>query len=194
MICSNFVCYLRLYLSLKLRGIAFMLKKAFTLIELLIVISVIGILAGIVIAVIDPIKQKEKAQEGVIVATMSKIVLAIEAYYAVYGVYPDCGTLLGDLSGGVNFQTCTIGSNQGAFAISGVAMPNDCNMGGYMGAEDPCSFRYEVDNPNGQVCVHARTFTGKPYPLYLLWKLDPLGTSTSGIIETNESCRVWDIF
>ena len=39
-------------------------KKGFTLIELLIVIAVIGILAGIVLAVINPVQQRERAQEA----------------------------------------------------------------------------------------------------------------------------------
>ena len=54
--------------------------KAFTLIELLIVVSVIGILSGIVIKVIDVNKTKGKARDGVRISTMGKLVQGLEAY------------------------------------------------------------------------------------------------------------------
>jgi len=45
----------------------------FTLIELLIVIAIIGILAGIVIAVINPTRQRTKANEAVLRANVAKM-------------------------------------------------------------------------------------------------------------------------
>ncbi len=54
-------------------------QKGFTLIELLIVIVIIGILAGIVIAVIDPAASQRKAAESVIRANVDKACLALFA-------------------------------------------------------------------------------------------------------------------
>jgi len=56
-------------------------KKSFgfTLIELLVVIVVIGILAGVIIVVINPNLQQEKAKEGVIKGNVDKIGQAVIA-------------------------------------------------------------------------------------------------------------------
>jgi len=48
-------------------------NKGFTLIELLIVIAIIGILAGIVIGVINPARQRRKANEAVLRANVGKM-------------------------------------------------------------------------------------------------------------------------
>jgi len=51
-------------------------KKGFTLIELLIVIAIIGILAGVLIAVINPAQQRTKANQAVMRSSVSKACLA----------------------------------------------------------------------------------------------------------------------
>jgi len=62
-------------------------KNAFTLIELLIVISIIAVLAGILFPAINgALKQAEKARAGSYVVSVKA---AIDAFYAVYGYYPD---------------------------------------------------------------------------------------------------------
>lgn len=53
--------------------------SGFTLIELLIVIVIIGILAGILLTVIDPARQQRKAKESVLRATVEKGCLALHA-------------------------------------------------------------------------------------------------------------------
>ena len=57
-------------------------KEGFTLIELLIVISIIGILAGVILAVINPVKQRQKANEAVGVANLTKACLAVKSCIA----------------------------------------------------------------------------------------------------------------
>jgi prepilin-type N-terminal cleavage/methylation domain-containing protein len=59
-----------------------MIKKnnqGFTLIELLIVIVLIGILSGVLLSVIQPGAQRERANETVMKANMDKILLAVKA-------------------------------------------------------------------------------------------------------------------
>ncbi len=54
-------------------------NSGFTLIELLIVIVIIGILAGVVLSVINPAKQQRKAKEASMRATVEKVCLALHA-------------------------------------------------------------------------------------------------------------------
>ena len=68
--------------------------SGFTLIELLIVVSIIGILSGIVVMILNPTVQRNRAKDGVRIANMAKLAQAIEAYNASEGSYaPDKATL-----------------------------------------------------------------------------------------------------
>lgn len=60
-----------------------------TIIELLLVISMIGILIGITVGIINPQRQRDVAEDGVLNANMVKVCAAIEAYYQGEGeMYP----------------------------------------------------------------------------------------------------------
>ena len=61
-------------------------KKAFTLIELIIVVVIIGILA--LVAIPKYYASVNKAQRSQVYANLDRIRQAILAYYATYGVYP----------------------------------------------------------------------------------------------------------
>ncbi len=63
-------------------------QNGFTLVELLIVVVIIGIMSGVLIVVINPQKQRERAQDGVRVGNISKLVQSVEAYRAGEGLYP----------------------------------------------------------------------------------------------------------
>lgn len=65
-----------------------MKNKGFTLVELLIVVVVVGILAGVVLVVLNPSKQQNVAKEATSRSNLEKLVLGIESYYAVEGIYP----------------------------------------------------------------------------------------------------------
>jgi len=64
------------------------LTKGFTLVELLVVISLIGILAGVTISIINPKKQRQVAEDGIRQANLQKYALGIEAYGTANGSYP----------------------------------------------------------------------------------------------------------
>lgn len=64
----------------------------FTLIELLIVITIIGILTGILLLVINPVQTQRKAKDGIIISHVGKLGQAIEAYQAAEGSYPSTFT------------------------------------------------------------------------------------------------------
>ena len=60
----------------------------FTLIELIIVIGIIGILAGMIMLVLDPAKQLQKARDGQRKADLGQIQSALEFYRSDIGRYP----------------------------------------------------------------------------------------------------------
>lgn len=63
-------------------------SKGFTLIELLIVIVIIGILAGVLIAIIDPELQQDRARNASVQANLNKMALAIGAFRSTFGRVP----------------------------------------------------------------------------------------------------------
>lgn len=67
------------------------LNKAFTLIELLIVIAIIGLLSSIVLASLA--QARMKARDAKRIADLNQIRVALELYYNDYGYYPQsaCG-------------------------------------------------------------------------------------------------------
>jgi len=61
-------------------------NRGFTIIELIVVIAIIGVLAGIVTVFV--ITQGQKARDSRRVADLSQVQKALELYYAQYGCYP----------------------------------------------------------------------------------------------------------
>lgn len=74
-------------------------QKGFTLIELLIVIVIIGVLAAIIITVLNPARQRDRARDSVVIATMDKVSAEIQAFsnsdISGVGTYPTCAQLAG---------------------------------------------------------------------------------------------------
>ncbi|MCG2686004.1 type II secretion system GspH family protein [Candidatus Parcubacteria bacterium] len=63
-------------------------KSGFTLIELLIVISIIGILAAVLISVIDPAGRQKRARDAIRKQHISQIGKLAEGYFAENSDYP----------------------------------------------------------------------------------------------------------
>jgi len=65
-------------------------KNAFTLVELLIVVSIIGILSGIALVVVNPQRQRDIALDTVNKQTLSNMAQSIEGYFLASGslTYP----------------------------------------------------------------------------------------------------------
>jgi len=64
------------------------LAQGFTLVELLIVIALLGIIATIVIATINPIEQANKARDAGYKNDASELVSAVQRYYASQNQFP----------------------------------------------------------------------------------------------------------
>jgi len=68
------------------------LEKGFTLIELIIVIAIIGVLAGMIMFALNPVLQLQKARDGQRKADLRQIQSALEIYRSDIGNYPDVST------------------------------------------------------------------------------------------------------
>ena len=66
--------------------------KGFTLVELLIAISLIGILTGVLLAVINPRGIQSKARDSQRISDLAKVKVALESYFSDNRKYPNPST------------------------------------------------------------------------------------------------------
>lgn len=64
------------------------MKKGFTLIEILVAITLLGVLIGVFITILDPIEQIRKARDAQRKSDLRQLQGALENYYADNGQYP----------------------------------------------------------------------------------------------------------
>lgn len=102
-------------------------NSGFTLVELLVVIAIIGILSGILITTIDPVKQQNRSRNASIRAAISKAGHAVNVTKAATGSLPS-GTQLGQELENIFFLTpCTDTSKLDCkFSVSGTSLPKIC--------------------------------------------------------------------
>jgi prepilin-type N-terminal cleavage/methylation domain-containing protein len=63
-------------------------EHGFTLIEMMVVVSVLGALSAVVISVINTQAHRQRAQDAVNIAQLEQVSQAIESYQAFHGSYP----------------------------------------------------------------------------------------------------------
>lgn len=113
-------------------------NKGFTLIELLLVIVIIGVLAGLVIAVINPTRQSGRAKEGTARSNMAKVCEALTACMS--------SQVTPDVTDCVNVGSWSADNDE--FDRFGTIMPNT-----------PSDWTYQVRNSTGgNPYVAARTY------------------------------------
>jgi prepilin-type N-terminal cleavage/methylation domain-containing protein len=91
-------------------------RRAFTLVELLVVISIIGLLSSI--AVINLSSARSKARDGKRIADIKQLTTAMQLYYDTNGTYPNTGNT------GTLPLNCTNGAN--AWYCLGVGSAGTC--------------------------------------------------------------------
>ena len=67
-------------------------SSAFTLIELLIVIAVLGVLAAVVLIAIDPLEQLARGRDSGVKQSIGQLGRAVQSYYTVNQAYPTVGS------------------------------------------------------------------------------------------------------
>lgn len=106
-------------------------ESGFTLIELLIVIVVIGILAAVLIAVINPVRIQNRARNSSIRAAVLKTAFAVNTVRAGTGKLPSGPELTTEMEN-ITYRGgdmgCTSGNNSlnCTFTVSGTKMPKNC--------------------------------------------------------------------
>jgi len=132
-------------------------SQGFTLIELLIVIAIIGILAAVLIAVINPAAQQNKAKDAGLSAAVSKAGLAISAYKSAYDLFPPNEQFVGtgfEILGTV--LVAPVAANDWVkYTISGISTPSTCDSNHWKGiGSTSCVFIYRDDTG----CVSVKSF------------------------------------
>ena len=125
-------------------------RRGFTLIELLIVIVIIGILAGVVLVVLNPAKQQRKSSESVLAANANKVCLALYSCAQTSTDVASCGTL--DLIGAED-PSETPATSTYALSTVGTTVTSTATLpasGGSLGVDDcvyTCSYDFATGTP-----------------------------------------------
>lgn len=113
-------------------------KEGFVLSELLIVMAVIGVLAGSLILIVNPVTQIGKANDAKRKSDLNQLQKALETYYQDYGRYPS--------------------HIAGNYTINGTT--------GWGGSWPTYMSRLPADPVSGRTYVYYANATGQAYYLY----------------------------
>lgn len=145
-----------------------MLKQndGFTLIELLIVVVIIGLLAGVLISIIDPTGAQNRAKDATVMSTINKLALSAEGFVSAYGTAPSATEFEGGVKdGSITAQACDDATDTDTcmFSITGNSLPDDCGVNGWSGHVDTggaqCYYMYErTGSTSGQFTIVGKAF------------------------------------
>lgn len=141
-------------------------NKAFTLVELLIVIVIIGILSGIVITIINPITQQNRAQDAVTISSINKMVLATESYMSAYAQAPDAFEFMAGLSNAYPISDSKCVDDSCIFSLDATNLPDDCFTDFYGNGDKKCYFYYERSQDLNEFFIYAKAHGSDSLYLY----------------------------
>ena len=127
-------------------------NKGFTLIELLIVVVLIGVLAAVLVAIINPSRVQNKSQDANIKATMNKLALVAESFISAYGRSPNEREFIYGIKADVtqlSGNACVyvgVPDNECLFLVNAISLPTSCNFSAWAGDLNDtlqCYFRYQ---------------------------------------------------
>jgi len=131
--------------------------KGFTLIELLIVIVIIGILAGVVLSVLNPAKAQRKANESVLKASTEKLCLALYSCAATTASRTNCNVFY---KIGVTPPTAPVGASFGIGYVGSTALRITGTLSFGVGSTTSCVYACSYDFNTGVPTNLAQLGTG----------------------------------
>jgi prepilin-type N-terminal cleavage/methylation domain-containing protein len=157
----------------------------FTLIELLIVVVIIGILAGVLIAVVNPFRQQNRARNATVKAALTKVAFGINTARASIGRLPSSSELSAELDSITLHADCTADDALDCrFKLAGTTLPNTCDANLVAGDDEngaDCMFGIATTSGGSLVTgafrVSAKQFKINPADVGAIYVFD----STKGL-------------
>ncbi len=153
------------------------------------VVAVIGVLAGVTVAVINPQAQRNRVNDANIQAFLIKSALTVDKYIALNGVVPNATEFF---DGMVNVARHSSGAGCDGghptypyiciFSVNNYRLPSNCHSTGgvynrYTGTGNvSCNIRYEGTSGTANYYIYAKS-TGKPNTVFRY-------NGSAGVIET----------
>src|SRR5512138_652794 len=96
-----------------------MKRPAFTLVELLVTIAIIGLLS--MVAIVSLNQSRSRSRDGKRQADVKQIMTAMQMYYDANGRYPDASGTLGCSCGSLALGACCLGHDDSATCWNGAS-------------------------------------------------------------------------
>jgi len=127
--------------------------SGFTLIELAIAVALVGIFSSVAVGVINPGKQKDRANDAAVEAIINKANLGASGFVSSYSRHPNeeefFNSLLFDKLTQKDGTSCSVNEspdNECPYNVKGIKLPDKCddsNWKGFEGDTEPCYFRFK---------------------------------------------------